>query len=152
MPGTARPGADQQRAVRRPERDLRVGRSAHPGQQPEGAVLHLHHDAFECGLCLVERKLQQLQDHRLIRAEHLATGDAEQQAVADLTGGAGDGYADGLLHGRGSWRALARRPEVATGTAGRTAGIRPGGGRNILPVSCYVGTGRGVNQLFYMDI
>ena len=42
--------------------------------------------------------LEQLQDHRLVLAEHVAGGDAEQQAVADLAGGAGDGDADGCFH------------------------------------------------------
>ena len=33
------------------------------------------------------------------RAQHLARGDPEQQAVADLAGGAGHGHANRLLHG-----------------------------------------------------
>jgi hypothetical protein len=52
-----------------------------------------------CGLLVGD--LQQLQDDRLVLAQHLARGDAEQQGIADLAGGAGDGHADGLLaHGR----------------------------------------------------
>jgi hypothetical protein len=52
-----------------------------------------------CGLLV--RHLQQLQDHGLVLAQHLAGGDAEQQGVTDLAGGAGDGHADGFLaHGR----------------------------------------------------
>ena len=43
--------------------------------------------------------LQHLQDHRLVGAEHLAGGDAEQQAVADLAGGAGHGDSNGGFHG-----------------------------------------------------
>ena len=44
--------------------------------------------------------LEQLQDDRLVLAEHLAGGDAEEQGVADLAGGAGDRDADGgLAHG-----------------------------------------------------
>ena len=39
--------------------------------------------------------LQQLQDERLVLAEHLAGGDAEEEAVADVPGGAGDGDAEG---------------------------------------------------------
>ena len=31
-------------------------------------------------------------------AEHLAGGDAEEQGVADLAGGAGDGHLDGRAH------------------------------------------------------
>ena len=50
------------------------------------------------GLRLVDRQLEQLQDHRLILAEHFAGGDAEEEGVADLAGGAGDGDADGCFH------------------------------------------------------
>src|SRR5262252_4998840 len=35
----------------------------------------------------------------LIAAEERSAGDAEQQAVADLAGGAGHGHTYGLLHG-----------------------------------------------------
>jgi hypothetical protein len=65
-------------------------------QQREGAVLELHRHAAQC----VERgrDFQHVQDHRLVGTEHRARGDTEQQAVADLAGGAGDGYANGLFH------------------------------------------------------
>ena len=39
--------------------------------------------------------LQQLQDDRLVLAERLAGGDAGEDAVADLPGGAGDGDSEG---------------------------------------------------------
>ena len=48
-----------------------------------------------CGL--LDRDLEQLQDDRLVGAEHLAGGDAEQEGVADLAGGAGDRDAEGAL-------------------------------------------------------
>ena len=73
----------------------------HAGQQREGAVVQLHHHALQRLLRLVVGNLQQLQDHRLVVAEHVAGGDAEQQAVADLAGGAGDGDANGGFHGDG---------------------------------------------------
>jgi hypothetical protein len=41
--------------------------------------------------------LQQLQNDGLVLAQHFAGGDAEQQGVTDLTGGAGDGDTNGLL-------------------------------------------------------
>ena len=42
-------------------------------------------------------------DHRLALAEHFAAGDPEKKAVADLTGGAGDGDANGFAgHGENS--------------------------------------------------
>ena len=56
------------------------------------------------GLRLVDRQLEQLQDDGLVLAEHLAGGDAEEEGVADLAGGAGDGDADGCFHGQSSWR------------------------------------------------
>jgi hypothetical protein len=39
-----------------------------------------------------------MQDNRLVVAEHGAGGDAKQQGVADLAGGAGDGDANGCFH------------------------------------------------------
>ena len=53
-----------------------------------------------CGL--LDRHFEQLQDDRLVLAEHFAGGDAEQQGVADLAGGAGDGNANGLFAHRGN--------------------------------------------------
>ena len=96
----ARPRADQQGDVGVLERGLRVAGAGHAGEQRKGAVLELHHDALERGLRLVDRQLEQLQDDRLVGAEHLAVGDAEQQAVADLAGGAGHRDADGFFHER----------------------------------------------------
>ncbi len=57
-------------------------------------------------LRLVDRDLQHLQDHRLVGAEHLAGRDPEQQAVADLAGGAGDGDSNGGFHGCGGLLAM----------------------------------------------
>ena len=98
-PGSARTGTHQQRHVGILEGRLGVGSSAHPGEEAERAVLDFHHHALERGLRLVDGKLEQLQDHRLIATEHLTVGDSEQQAVADLTGSAGDRNADGAFHG-----------------------------------------------------
>ena len=78
------------------ERDLRIVGADHAGEQRERAVLELHHHALERGLRLLDRQFQQLQDDRLVLAQHFAGGDAEQQGVADLAGGAGDGNADGV--------------------------------------------------------
>ena len=63
------------------------------GQRGEGAVVELHHDPLE-GL---QRRgdLQQAQLDRGVLAQQVAAGEAEQQAVADLAGGAGDGDLDG---------------------------------------------------------
>jgi hypothetical protein len=43
-------------------------------------------------------EFEKLQDHWLILTEHLATGDAEKKAVADLACGACDGNANWLFH------------------------------------------------------
>jgi hypothetical protein len=70
----------------------------HAGQQREGAVLQFHHHALQRLLrAFSSGTLQQLQDDRLVLAQHLAAGDAEQQGITDLAGGTGDGHADGLL-------------------------------------------------------
>ena len=45
------------------------------------------------------RDLEQRQDHRLVGAEQVAAGDPEEEAVADLTGRAGDCDTYGFLHG-----------------------------------------------------
>jgi hypothetical protein len=41
------------------------------------------------------RQVEQLEDDRLILAEHFAGGNPEKQAVTNLTGGAGDRDAHG---------------------------------------------------------
>ena len=88
--------SDEKRVVRIPERGVRVVGLHDALEERERAVLELHGDAAE----RVERRgdLEQLEDDRLIRAEHLAGRDAEQQAVADLSRGSGDGDAYGCRH------------------------------------------------------
>src|SRR5690606_21482582 len=68
-----------------------------PSQRAEGAVLQLHVHAVERAHRL--RQLDQMQDHRAIRAEHLAGGETKDEGIADLPGGAGDGDANGGSHG-----------------------------------------------------
>ena len=85
----ARPGADEQRQVDAVEDLVRVGADLHAGQQRERAVVELHHHALERlegGL-----DLEQPQLDRAVRTQQRAAGQAEQQAVTDLAGGAGDG-------------------------------------------------------------
>ena len=69
-----------------------------PASSGKRAVVELHHDALQRLLRLLVGNLEHLQDHRLVLAEHLAAGDPEEQAVADLAGGAGDGDAHGTFH------------------------------------------------------
>ena len=73
-------------------------------------------------LRLLVGNLEQLQDHRLVLAEHVAAGDAEQQAVADLAGGAGDGDADGGFHRGGSWHGQTAWTSASGGRARDAAG------------------------------
>jgi len=87
--------AHQQRHLGVLERDHRIRGWDHAVQQRKRAVVELHHHAPERFLRLLVRNLEQLQDHRLILAEHLAAGNAKQQAVADLAGSASDGDANG---------------------------------------------------------
>ncbi len=70
---------------------------AHAGKQRKGAIVELHHHALERLLRLLVGDLEQLQDHGLILAEHFARGDAKEEGITDLTGGTGDGNADGDL-------------------------------------------------------
>ena len=100
----ARTRTDQHRDVGILERDFGIVGADHAGQQRERAVLQLHHHALERGLGLVHRQLEHLQDDRLVLAEHFAGGDAEQQGVTDLAGGAGDGDTNGGFHCFDSWK------------------------------------------------
>ena len=70
----------------------------HPREQRKRAVVELHHHALQRLLRFLVGDLQQLQDHRLVGAQHVAVGDAKQKAVADLTGGSGDRNAHGGFH------------------------------------------------------
>jgi hypothetical protein len=75
----------------------------------EGAVFELHDHAMHCSHGL--KQIKQLQPHRLILAIDIAIGDAEEQRVTDISGGAGDGDGDGRLVDRRlmGWR---RRTEA----------------------------------------
>jgi hypothetical protein len=98
--GPARLGADEERVVGVLERDLGIAGAGHAREQGKGAVLELHHHALQRGLRLVDRQFEELQDDRLVAAEHLAGRDAEQERIADLAGGAGDGNSYGIFHGQ----------------------------------------------------
>ena len=90
-----RPRADQQRDVDAVERVVRVVVQIEPGQQRKGAVDQLHRDAIQ--RAHRGRNLEQAQIDGLVGAEQLPGGDAEDEAVADLTGCAGDGDSYGIL-------------------------------------------------------
>ena len=92
-PLAAGPGADEQRHAGAVEGLVGVVVDVDPGQQREGAVVELHRGALG-GLDRL-RDLEQRQVDGGVGPEQLAAGDAEQQRVADLAGGAGDGDAYG---------------------------------------------------------
>ena len=69
--------------------------------QREGAVVELHDHALEHLHGRLD--LEQAQHDRLVLAEQLARGDAEEEGVADLAAGAGDGDVDGGLVPWGVW-------------------------------------------------
>ena len=52
-------------------------------------------DAVEGGHGFFVRDFDEVEDHRLIRAERRAGGDAEQEGITDLAGSAGDGDMNG---------------------------------------------------------
>jgi hypothetical protein len=93
--GTARARADEQRHLDILEGNHRIRGGDRAVQQRKRAVLELHHHALQRLLRFVVGNLEQLQNHRLIGAEHFAGGDAEEERIADLACGAGDGDADG---------------------------------------------------------
>ncbi|MNX25312.1 hypothetical protein D3C86_553570 [compost metagenome] len=81
--------ADQEGDVRILEGHFGIVSADHSGEEREGAVLELHHHALEGSLGLGQ--VEELKDDRLVLAEHLTAGDAEEQAVADLSGSTGNG-------------------------------------------------------------
>ena len=94
--GAARTGADQERVIAVLEGDIGVVGGDKAAQQREGAIVEFHGNALEC----VQRRgdFQQLQDDGLVRAEHIASCDAESERIADIAGSAGDGDANGVFH------------------------------------------------------
>ena len=51
---------------------------------------------MQCRQC--RRNFQELQDYRLVGAQHLARCDTKCKLIADLTGSAGDSDANGVFH------------------------------------------------------
>ena len=97
-PRTARPGADQEGDVDGAEALVDVRRRDDAVEQREGAVAQLHRHALKGR----ERRgdLDEVQNDRLVRPEEIARGDAEEDRVSDIPGGAGDGNMLGFFHGR----------------------------------------------------
>ena len=95
----ARLGPDQHRVVGVLEGDLGIAGPHDAGDERERRVLELHDHPLQGGLHLVDGQFEELQNHRLVAAEHFAGGDAEQERISDLAGGAGDGNSYGIFHG-----------------------------------------------------
>src|SRR6185437_12960791 len=110
-----RPGADQQSDVHAVERDVRVVADRDPVQQGEGAVVQLHGDTF--GGADGGRDLQQAELDRGVRPEEGSARNPEEQAVADLTGRAGDGNFD---------RGGSHLPDASKAGAGRAGWAQAG--------------------------
>ena len=94
-PRPSRAGAHQQTEIRVLEGHSRVIGGDDAFYQWKGAVLNLHHRAFQ--RIKGRRNLQQLQNHRLLPPQHPAGGDAEQQRVSNLPGSTGNGHPHGLF-------------------------------------------------------
>ena len=77
--------------------DLQQTNQFDADKQRERAILQLHDHALQRLLGLFHRHFEQAQHDGLVLAEHFARRDAEQDGVADLAGGAGDGDANGFL-------------------------------------------------------
>ena len=86
--GLARHAADEQRPVHAAKPFVQVGRRHDALEQRKRAIVQFHHHAVERG----QRgfNFDQMQNDGLVRAEHRAGGDAEQEGITDLAGGAGD--------------------------------------------------------------
>jgi hypothetical protein len=97
MPGPRGRDPDQQRVLHPVEGDVRVVGRDDAVQEREGAVVELHDDALE--RLQRGRDLQEPQDHGLVASQEVAGGDAEEEGVADLTGGAGHRDVHGCVHG-----------------------------------------------------
>ncbi|MGC4031093.1 MAG: hypothetical protein QM754_05015 [Tepidisphaeraceae bacterium] len=122
MPGPRGLGADETADIGVTERFFRAARLHDAVQQREGAVVEFHGDALKGFHGFFDRNFKQLEDDRLVRAEHRAFGDAEQQGVTDLAGGARDGDSNGLLHLRNpswkKWTGYCGGPKVRCNTGG----------------------------------
>jgi diadenosine tetraphosphate (Ap4A) HIT family hydrolase len=128
-PRTARLGADQQSPVHVLEGDIGVAGQDHVLQQWEGAVFQLHGHALQRLLRTLNRDFQQLQNDWLVLAQHLARGDAEQQGIADIASGTGNGHADGFLgghegrSGQKGCRSLAQKDRASQSRSGAYADL-----------------------------
>jgi hypothetical protein len=93
----ARACTHEERELGVPERGFRLLGGDDVVEEREGAILEFHDDALE-GLSGL-RDLEELEDHGLFAPQQVAGGKAEDEGVADVAGGAGDGDTNGFFHG-----------------------------------------------------
>jgi hypothetical protein len=89
----ARNAADEQSPVHAAKAFIEIGSWDDAFEQREGAIIEFHHNAAESGEGGLD--FDEVENYRLIRAEHGTGGDAKEQRIADLASGAGDGDTDG---------------------------------------------------------
>ena len=94
--GLARHAADQQRPVHAAKPFVEAGGGHDAFEQRKTAVLQLHDQALQRGHGRLD--FDQVQNHWLVRPEHRARGDAEQEGITDLAGGAGNSNTNGSIH------------------------------------------------------
>ena len=99
--GAARTRTDEQRPVHALEALVQIARRHTALEQRERAIFQLHDDAAERLQGFLVGDFDEVQDDGLVRAEHGAGRDAEEQGVANLAGSAGHGDANGCcIHNR----------------------------------------------------
>ena len=95
----ARTGTHKNGGIGILECDHRVGRGSHVCQKREGAISQFHHHALESSSAFRRIAFEQLQNDRLIGAEHVTSGNAEKQSIANIASRTGHGNANRFLHG-----------------------------------------------------
>ena len=115
----ARDRADEQGPRRAVERGLQIGGGLDADEQRVGAVLQLHHHAFQRGQRGLD--LQEAQHDRLVGTEQLTGRDAVDERVADLARGAGDGDVEGV---RCHATEITRPPPIQRHPRGSPTGCR----------------------------
>ena len=89
--------ANEQGVVAILERDVWIVGGNNAVQQREGAIIQFHHHAVQ--RAERGRDFEQVKVDRLVRSQHVASGNAEQESVTDLAGSAGYSDFHRLFHG-----------------------------------------------------
>ena len=110
----ARHAADEQRPIHTAKTFIEVGRRHHTLEQRKRAIVQFHDDALE--RAERGRNFDQMKYERLIRSEHRAGGDAKQERVTNLAGGAGDCDFNRSFHGAISHKRFGEQSQSANVT------------------------------------